>query len=203
MLSVIIKFRLGEGWAGSIWNGKWPGKSRKVNFIPLHKRRKSETASWKPFPCFWNLENIRRTFLLEHPLPPRPLSSIFEYWQILPRNAALARSWVALNNKSQSWHSAQKASSKWLAYLNHIFVLAVWVPKGEKNLWRYPKEGRQEGGDYQIKVGRGVSRCKAGLSRGSKAHTVCHLLLGISLRLWFCFWVVSRTVFTRRTITMS
>ena len=125
--NVIRYHQIQIGGGGSIWNGKWPGKSRRVNFL-LHKRRKSETASWKPFPCFWNLENIRRTFLLEHPLPPRPLSSIFEYWQILPRNAALARSWVALNNKIQSWHSAQKASSKWLAYVNDIFVLAVLSP---------------------------------------------------------------------------
>ena len=95
-----------------------------------------------------------------------------------------------------------QVQSDWHILIKYLYW-QFWAPKGEKNLWRYPKKGRRKGGDYQIKVGRGVSRCKAGLSRGSKAHTVYHLLLGISFRLRFCFWVVSRTVFTRMTITMS
>ena len=78
MLSGIIKFRFGEGWAGSIWNGKWPGKSRKVNFIPLHKRRKSQNSFLEAISLFLELgKHPTNVFTRTSPSSPPPLVNIW------------------------------------------------------------------------------------------------------------------------------
>ena len=148
MLSGIIKFRLGEGWGGSIWNGKWPGKSRKVNFT----KAKIWNSFLEAISLFLELaKHPTNVFTRTSPSSPPPLVNIWILTNTAKKccfSKELGLPWTTKFKVGVYMFSLQ-ASSNWLAHLKQIFVLALLTPllyKGKKRILKVSK--RRQGGRW-------------------------------------------------------
>ena len=145
MLSGIIKFRLGEGWGGSIWNGKWPGKSRKVNFFTPQKA-KIRNSFLEAISLFLELgKHPTNVFTRTSPSSPPPLVNIWILTNTAKKCCFSKELGLPWTTKFKVGILLRKLVQS--AYLNHIFVLAVLSPWRRKEFVKVSKK-RKEGGRW-------------------------------------------------------